>query len=85
MRLIFPALLAVLGFVCGMLIQRQVPNTKLDPHISGLIGVAGAFVGLLLRDISDIHIGNDTLATFAAAIIGAVLLSLVANLASRKH
>jgi len=83
MRLIFPAMLALLGCLCGLLIQRQVPRSTLAPHISGLIGVVGAFVGLLLRDVSDIHIGNDTLATFVAAVLGAVLLSLVANLMSR--
>ncbi len=85
MRMIFPAMLVLLGGLCGLVINKLVSDSKLPQPASALIGVIGAFAGLLIRDIADITLGNDLIATVIAALLGAAVLSLIANLVSRGH
>ncbi len=85
MRMIFPAVLAILGGLCGLLINKLISSSTLAPQASAIAGVIGAFAGLLIRDYADIHLGNDLIATLIAALLGASLLSLIANLALGKR
>lgn len=85
MRMIFPAMLVILGGLCGLVISKLVSSSTLPSPVSALAGVIGAFAGLLIRDIGDINLGNDLFATVVSALFGATVLSLIANLANRQR
>ena len=85
MRMIFPAMLVILGGLCGLVINKLISGSALPPLASALAGVVGAFVGLLIRDFADINLGNDLTATIVAALLGATMLSLIANLANLRR
>ncbi len=85
MRMIFPAMLVILGGLCGLLMKKWVARSALPLQASIISGVVGSFAGLLIRDYADINMGNDLFATVVAALLGATLLSLIANLAMSKR
>jgi len=45
-----------------------------------VMGVAGSFFGLFLRDIFDVTMGGKLLGAMLAAALGAVLLTVIGNL-----
>ena len=85
MRMIFPAMLVILGGLCGLLTNKLVSSSALPRRTSAIVGVVGAFAGLLIRDYADINLGNNLFATLGAALLGAALLSLIANLVMSKR
>ena len=85
MRMIIPAMLVILGGLCGLLMNKLVSSSALPRQASAIAGVVGAFAGLLIRDVGDINVGNDLIATVVAALLGAALLSLIANLVMSKR
>ncbi len=84
MRFIAPLILILIGALIGIAINKWVAPKKLLPQFSAVAGCAGAFLGLIARDVFDIVISNDSLVdALLGALIGAFLLSLAANLAAR--
>ena len=85
MRMIFPAMLVILGGLCGLVMNKLISSSALPMGASVITGVVGSFAGLLIRDYANINLGNDLIATVIAALLGATLLSLIANLAIRNR
>lgn len=79
MRLLGPYLFLILGLVIGIATTYLFRNPmRLVPNI--IIGIAGSFFGLWLRDIFDIHIGGNLQGAMIAAALGALTTTVLANL-----
>ena len=79
MRLLGPYLFLFLGLIIGIVTTYLFRNPmRLIPNI--IIGIAGSFFGLWLRDIFDIHIGGNLQGAMVAAALGALTTTVIANL-----
>lgn len=83
MRLLIPIFIVLLGMGSGALICLLFKNTADGLKISAIAGGLGAFVGLMLRDVLDDVSGGLIGGALLAAIVGAVAVSAVANIAMR--
>jgi len=82
MRLIIPLFFVLIGVCCGALISKLFNQTA-DIKISAIAGGFGAFAGLLMRDILDNVSGGLIGGAILAALTGALLLSVIANVVIR--
>lgn len=79
MRLIIPVVIILLGGLIGAFVCRLFKQSERGLKLSLATGAAGAFIGLVIRDAMDISAGGPAGGAFIAAIIGAALLSALAN------
>jgi uncharacterized membrane protein YeaQ/YmgE (transglycosylase-associated protein family) len=76
--------LFLFGLVIGIVAKLVMPGK--DPGgfiITGLLGIAGMFLGAWLAGILDIRIGGD-LAEFIVGVIGAIILLFIYRLVAKR-
>lgn len=81
MRLIGPWLFVFVGLVVGLATTRLFGSNPLRFFPNAVLGVVGSFFGLFVRDVLDIAWGGNLGGAFVAAVIGAVALTVIGNLA----
>jgi uncharacterized membrane protein YeaQ/YmgE (transglycosylase-associated protein family) len=79
MRLLIPLFIIVLGMLTGAVVCRFFKETPIGFKLSVLAGGAGAFVGLLVRDVLDITAGGELGGALMAAIFGAMVFAAAVN------
>ena len=84
MKLIIPVFIVAMGMLVGAAIFSLFKKSIIGFKLSVLAGGLGAFVGLLVRDFMDITYGGTFWGALLAAIIGAVVLSAIANVMVRQ-
>jgi len=82
MRLIIPLFFVLVGVCCGALVSKLFNQTA-HMKLSAIAGGFGAFAGLLMRDILDNVSGGLIGGAILAALTGAALLSILANVVIR--
>lgn len=80
MRLLAPLMFVLIGLLVAALFTALFRGHSPGFRINALLGVAGAFVGLWVRDLLDIMDGGPLLGALVAALAGAVVFTGVANL-----
>lgn len=80
MRLIIPLVVILLGMLAGAAVCSLFKETARAFHFSLVAGALGAFAGLIVRDAMDISAGGPAGGAFMAAILGAVIFSVLTNL-----
>lgn len=81
MRLIGPWLFVFVGLLIGLVTTRAFGSNPLRFVPNAVMGVLGSFFGLFVRDILDITWGGKLGGAFVAAVVGAVVLTVIGNLA----
>lgn len=79
MRLIIPVVIIILGMLVGAAVCSLFRQADRCFRASIVAGALGAFTGLITRDALDISAGGPALGAFISAVLGAVLLSVLAN------
>ena len=79
MRLLGPYLFIFIGVLIGFATTYLFKNPlRLAPNL--ILGVAGSFFGLWLRDILDLRLGGNMTGALIAAAVGALVFTLAVNL-----
>ncbi len=79
MRLLGPYIFVFVGVLIGIATTFLFKNPmRAVPNI--LLGIAGSFFGLWLRDILDLHLGGNLSGALLAASVGALVATVGANL-----
>ena len=81
-KLLAMSLFIVVGAVVGLLFHRMIGNNNLPLPLCMGLGVIGAFVGIWLADIADLHLIGNTIDSIIFAAVGSALV-LVLNLLIR--
>lgn len=80
MRLIIPVVIIVLGMLAGAAVCSLFKQNASAFRFSLAAGALGAFAGLIIRDTMDISGGSPAGGAFIAAILGAVIFSVLTNI-----
>lgn len=80
MRLLAPLMFALIGLLVAALFSRLFPGRSPGFRINAVLGVAGAFAGLWVRDLLDIMDGGPLLGALLAALAGAVVFTGAVNI-----
>lgn len=79
MRLLGPYLFIFVGVLIGLATTYLFKNPlRAAPNV--LLGIAGSFFGLWLRDIFDLRLGGNMTGALISAAVGALILTVVVNL-----
>ncbi len=81
MRLIGPWLFVLVGLAIGLATTRAFGSNPLRFLPNAVMGVVGSFFGLFVRDVFDVTWGGKLGGAFVAAVVGALVLTVIGNLA----
>lgn len=83
MRFLGVYMFVLIGVLVGIGTTRLFKNPlRTVPNV--LIGIAGSFFGLWLRDVADWSMGGNMRGALLAATIGAVVSTVLVNLALNR-
>jgi len=83
MRIIAPLILAILGGGIGFAVNKLFSRSWLSAQVAIALGIASAFLGLVVRDALDYSFTSDPLIdALLAAILAATGINLIAHTAT---
>ena len=79
MRFLGPYIFVFVGVLVGIGTTYLFKNPlRMAPNI--ILGIAGSFFGLWLRDVADLSLGGNLTGALLAATVGAIILTGIVNL-----
>jgi len=85
MRLIIPLFFILVGAMIALLVRRLFGRDAADWKPCVIAGAVGSLFGLGLRDLLDQVLGDAVYGALIAAILGAAVLSLLLNVATKLY
>jgi len=85
MRLIIPLFFILVGAMTALLVRRLFGQDAADWKPSVIAGAMGSLFGLGLRDLLDQLLGDAVYGALIAAILGAAVLSILLNVATKLY
>ena len=80
MRLIAPVLFCMIGATAGAVVAMLFRKRGTSVRGGALAGVLGGFLGLWLRDVLDVDLGEVLLGSLLAVLVGGAATALAVNL-----
>ncbi len=82
MRLLAPLMFVLIGLLVAALFTAVFRGRTPGFKLNAIVGVAGAFFGLWIRDLLDIMDGGPFFGSLVASFAGAVVFTGIANVVS---